>query len=73
MLEAPSAGAAETDRIAGRMTALRGILEDQGIAVAVAPPAAPGALGARSGPVGRDARDGDRARLPGLQRAGDVL
>ena len=45
MLEAPSAGAADTDRIARRMGALRRMLEDQGISVAVAPPAAPGALG----------------------------
>ena len=45
MLEAPSAGASETDRIALRMASLRGLLEDQGIAVGVAPPAAPGALG----------------------------
>jgi pilus assembly protein CpaD len=45
MLEAPSAGATDTDRIARRMGALRRMLEDQGISVAVAPPAAPGALG----------------------------
>ena len=45
MLEAPSAGAADTDRIAQRLSALRGMLEEQGVSVAMAPPAAPGTLG----------------------------
>lgn len=45
MLEAPSAGTADTDRIAQRLIALRRALEEQGVSVAMAPPAAPGALG----------------------------
>ncbi len=45
MLEAPSAGPAETDRIVQRLTALRDMIEAQGIAVVMAPPAEPGALG----------------------------
>jgi pilus assembly protein CpaD len=45
MLEAPSAGAADTDRVARRLATLRGELEKQGISVAMAPPAAPGTLG----------------------------
>jgi pilus assembly protein CpaD len=43
-LEAPSAGPNETDRIVQRLTAVRGLLEQQGISVVMAPPAAPGAL-----------------------------
>ncbi len=44
-LEAPSAGPAETDRIAQRLASLRSVLEEQGVSVAMAPPAAPGTLG----------------------------
>jgi pilus assembly protein CpaD len=44
-LEAPSAGPADTDRIVQRLATLRGLLEDQGVSVEMAPPAAPGALG----------------------------
>ncbi len=45
MLEAPSAGAADTDRLARRLAALRSELEKQGVTVAMAPPAAAGTLG----------------------------
>ncbi|MCI0429474.1 MAG: CpaD family pilus assembly protein [Rhodospirillales bacterium] len=45
MLEAPSAGPEETDRIAQRLASLRSALEEQGVSVAMAPPAAPGTLG----------------------------
>lgn len=45
MLEAPSAGTADTDRIAQRLAALRGGLEEQGVSVAMSPPATPGTLG----------------------------
>ncbi|HXV26020.1 MAG TPA: CpaD family pilus assembly lipoprotein [Alphaproteobacteria bacterium] len=44
-LEAPSAGAADTDRIARRLATVRNALEQQGISVTMAPPAAPGTLG----------------------------
>ena len=45
MLEAPSAGTADTDRIVQRLGSVRSLLEEQGIAVSMAPPAAPGTLG----------------------------
>jgi pilus biogenesis lipoprotein CpaD len=44
-VEAPSAGTADTDRIVQRLGAVRSLLEGQGIAVTMAPPAAPGTLG----------------------------
>ena len=44
-LEAPSAGAAETDRVSQRLVTVRGLLEQQGVTVTMAPPAAPGTLG----------------------------
>jgi pilus assembly protein CpaD len=44
-LQAPSAGPADTDRIVQRLAAVRGLLEQQGLSVAMAPPAEPGALG----------------------------
>lgn len=44
-LEAPSAGAADTDRIVQRLNALRDALEQRGVSVSMAPPAAPGVMG----------------------------
>src|SRR5262245_58119471 len=44
-LEAPSAGSADTDRVAQRLASLRTMLEQQGLSVTMAPPAAPGTLG----------------------------
>jgi pilus assembly protein CpaD len=43
-LEAPSAGTADTDRVAHRLATIRSLLEQQGVTVSVAPPAAPGAM-----------------------------
>ena len=43
-LEAPSASTAETDRVAHRLATVRSLLEQQGVTVTVAPPAAPGAM-----------------------------
>jgi pilus assembly protein CpaD len=46
MIQAPSGGAAETQRLAQRTAAIRSELENQGVATVVSPPAAPGTLGA---------------------------
>jgi pilus assembly protein CpaD len=45
-LEAPSAGSADTDRIVQRSATVRSLLEQRGLSVTMAPPAAPGSLGA---------------------------
>src|SRR5881397_3195959 len=44
-LEAPSAGTADTDRVTHRLANVRTVLEQQGVSVTMAPPAAPGTLG----------------------------
>lgn len=45
-VEAPSVGAADTERVAQRVEAVRSKIANQGIAVVINPPAAPGTLGA---------------------------
>ena len=43
-LEAPSTGTADTDRVAHRLATVRSLLEQQGVTVTMAPPAAPGTM-----------------------------